>query len=83
MTSKKQPRSVTFYTRDGCSLCQKVRPVLLRLADAGTVTLEIIDIAGDPKLEETYGTRIPVVDIENGPLLEGRISTYRIQRELS
>lgn len=83
MTSKKQPRSVRFYTRDGCSLCDKVRPVLRRLANAGTITLQTIDIAGDPELENRYGTRIPVVDVEDGPLLEGRISRYRIQRALA
>lgn len=83
MTSKKQPRNVRFYTRDGCSLCEKIEPILRRFADAGAVTLETIDIAGDPELEEKYGTRIPVIDVEDGPVLEGRISRYRIQRALA
>lgn len=83
MTSKEQPQNVRFYTREGCSLCDKVQPVLRHLADAGTITLETIDIAGDSTLEEKYGTRIPVVDVEDGPLLEGRISRYRIQRALA
>lgn len=83
MTSKKQPRNVRFYTRDGCSLCDKIEPELQHLADAGTITLETIDIAGDAALEEAYGTRIPVVDVEDGPFLEGRISKYRIQRALA
>lgn len=69
-----------FYTRANCSLCKRAYPILQRLAAEGHLTVEVIDIAADPDLTAHYGERIPLVELSNGHLLEGRISEYRLRR---
>ncbi len=72
-----------LYTRDNCSLCERAYPVLERLATEGVVTVDIIDIRGDPTLNDRYGERIPVLEFPSGAVLEGRISEFRIRRLLA
>lgn len=69
-----------FYTRDNCSLCDRVYPTLQRLVALGMITVETINIAEDASLTEQYGLRIPVLEFPDGQLLEGRISEFRIRR---
>lgn len=52
---------VTFYTRAGCSLCEKAKAAIL--ASGVTVTLTEIDIDGDPLLHDLYDDQVPVIFI--------------------
>ncbi len=80
MSSASNPPRLRFYTRDNCSLCDRVYPILQRLTALGMVTVETINIAEDAALTEQYGTRIPVLEFPDGQVLEGRISEFRIRR---
>ena len=72
-----------FYTRDNCSLCERVYPVVERLVAEGAIVVEIFDIDRDAGLTARYGERIPVLEFPSGAVLEGRISEFRIRRLLS
>ena len=52
---------VTFYTRAGCSLCEKAKAAIL--ASGVTVTLTEIDIDDDPLLHDLYDDQVPVIFI--------------------
>lgn len=52
---------LNFYTTTGCHLCELAESLLLELKQQQAVAYESIDIAGDERLVELYGIRIPVV----------------------
>ncbi len=54
---------LTFYTTEGCHLCEEAKRLLQQLLaqNPERYQIEIIDIAGSDALIEQYGTRIPVV----------------------
>lgn len=80
MTSETVPPDVRFYTKPGCSLCEKVVPVLEVLAREGRIRLRKFDINEDDELQKRYGDRIPVIVVEGGPTLEGRLTPHRVRR---
>jgi len=65
---------VVLYARPGCGLCDETRTLLGALLDerrtAGLPTPRFVerDIAGDPVLERTWFTSIPVVEIGDSRL---------------
>lgn len=54
---------LTFYTTDGCHLCEEAKSLLVTLLEKkpGRYQIEIVDIAQSDDLIEQYGTRIPVI----------------------
>jgi glutaredoxin len=71
-----------LFTRENCSLCERARGVLDTLARERLLTFESIDIDNDPALLERYGERVPVLELASGQRFEGRISEYRLRKEL-
>jgi hypothetical protein len=60
---------VTLYSRPGCHLCDDLKVALAALEDDVAFTLVERNIEDDPHDMERYRYLIPVLDIENGPLL--------------
>ena len=54
---------VTLYTKDNCSLCDKVKEQLSELASHYPHTLHEVDITLDQQLFTQYRFTIPVVTI--------------------
>ena len=54
---------LTFYTTDGCHLCEEAKVLLQRLLaqQPECFQVEVIDIVESDVLVEQYGIRIPVV----------------------
>ncbi|HIF18538.1 MAG TPA: glutaredoxin family protein [Cycloclasticus sp.] len=59
---------LTFYTTDGCHLCEEAKSLLQQLLakHPECYQIEVIDIADSDGLIEQYGTRIPVVKTSAG-----------------
>ncbi len=57
-------KTVTFYTRPGCHLCDDARVKLLAVRERIPFTLEEIDIERDDALHRAYLERIPVIDVD-------------------
>jgi glutaredoxin len=55
--------NLTFYTTDGCHLCEEAKVLLLRLTEQrpDRFQLKVIDIVESESLINKYGVRIPVV----------------------
>jgi len=67
---------LTMYSRPGCHLCDEMKAVVDRVAAREPLTVQVVDISGDPELEARYGTEIPVL------LVDGRkAAKYRIGEE--
>ena len=70
--------ALTIYSRPGCHLCDEMKAIVHRVADAAKppLAVEEIDISTDPDLEARYGLEIPVL------LVDGRkIAKYRVTEE--
>ncbi len=57
-------KTVTFYTRPGCHLCDDARVKLLAVRERTPFTLEEIDIEQDDALHRAYLERIPVIHVD-------------------
>jgi len=55
--------NLSFYTTDGCHLCEEAKVLLQQLLaqQPERFQVEVIDIVESNDLVEQYGTRIPVV----------------------
>lgn len=55
--------NLTFYTTDGCHLCDEAKVFLQQLLEQrpGCYQIELVDVVESDELVEQYGTRIPVV----------------------
>ena len=70
--------ALTIYSRPGCHLCDEMKAIVHRVADAAKppLAVEEIDISTDPDLEARYGLEIPVL------LVDGRkVAKYRVTEE--
>ena len=70
--------ALTIYSRPCCHLCDEMKAIVHRVADAAKppVAVEEIDISTDPDLEARYGLEIPVL------LVDGRkVAKYRVTEE--
>jgi hypothetical protein len=73
---------VVFYTRAGCCLCDEALALLRQLSDIYPVTITIVDIDGDPALQEHHGERVPVIAIGGRERMWGKINRALLQRLL-
>jgi hypothetical protein len=60
---------VTLYSRPGCHLCDDLKVALTALESDIAFTIVERNIEDDPADMDRYRYLIPVLDIENGPLL--------------
>ena len=76
-------RHLTLYTRPGCTLCQEVLEDLQLLAGELDLEIATVDIGRDPALLERYQCLIPVVDVDDGPVLVAPVSIRRLRQVLA
>lgn len=69
---------ITLYTGTGCHLCEQARIILDEVVGAGAYT--VVNITGDPALQASYGTRIPVVKNARGKEKGWPFSAGQIKR---
>lgn len=69
---------LTLYSRPGCHLCDDVYSTLLALAPDLDLQVSKVDITRDPELLRRFRHLIPVIDIDNGPLLTPPLTTESI-----
>lgn len=72
-------RRVTLYSRLGCHLCHDVREDLRLLEAEMDITVVEVDISRDDQLLQRFQHLIPVVDIEDGPLLTPPLALAQIR----
>lgn len=73
---------MTFYTRQGCHLCEKAKIELLELKKEIDFSLVEKDIAESDELTERYGLMIPVVLLDGEEVCCGSIDVSTISKRL-
>jgi glutaredoxin len=75
-------RTVTFYGRPGCHLCDDARAALERVRAAHPFRLVEIDIESDDALLARYLERIPVVLLDGEELFELFVDEQTLARTI-
>jgi hypothetical protein len=74
--------SVRIFSRAGCHLCEllieEITPLL-----RGKARLEVLDIDSRSDWRETYGTRVPVVELDGRFLCEITLDRAALHKALS
>ena len=76
---------LTLYSRPGCHLCDDMKALVRRVARATApgVTIDEIDISGDPDLESRYGLEIPVLLVDGKKAAKYRVTEGELRRILA
>ena len=74
---------VVVYTREDCHLCERARETVESVASGrADVTVERVDVDGDPDLRATYGDRVPVVAVDGEDAFEIRVDADDLRARL-
>ncbi len=76
---------LTLYSRPGCHLCDVMKAIVRRVAQAQEppVTIEEIDISTDPGLEARFGLEIPVLLVDGRKAAKFRVTDAELMRMLA
>ena len=75
---------LTLYSKPGCHLCDEMKAIVdntVRISPV-SVSIEQIDISGDPDLEARYGLEIPVLLIDGRKVAKYRLTERQLRRLL-
>jgi hypothetical protein len=75
------PRLV-LYSKPGCHLCDEMKAVIQRVSARVPLTLDVVDISGDPVLESKYALEIPVLLIDGRKAAKYRIDDRALEERL-
>ena len=75
-------KKVFLYTRAGCHLCEVVEEQLARVEKQHPFELEIVDVDGDPALQELYGLEVPVVMLDGKKVAKYQLDEAMLIRRL-
>ena len=75
-------RRVTFYTKPGCHLCEEAEELLDDLRGEYELRVTPFDITTDLAVFERYKYEIPVIVVEGGATVFGRIELAQLRRAL-
>lgn len=64
MRQARRVKTVDFYTRQGCHLCEDALAIVEPIAREYGAVLQLHDIDEDFALQERYGELVPVVNID-------------------
>lgn len=68
--------NVILYTRDGCHLCNEALQTLIQHG----LQVHTVDIDPEPKLQEKWGTCVPVVEIDGKVRFRGKVDPVLLRR---
>lgn len=71
-----------IYSRPGCHLCDEMKAVVRCAAERVRFTWEDVDISTDDRLEQLYGTEIPVLMIGGRKAAKYRIGEEELVRRI-
>jgi thiol-disulfide isomerase/thioredoxin len=76
------PIQIVVWSKTDCSLCDRVLAILEKLSHDYPIVVTSRDITDNPAAFERYRYLIPVVEIQGGPRLEGKITEHWLRRGL-
>lgn len=73
---------LTFYSKDGCWLCDTAEEMLNGLKVRYGIEINKVAIDSDDDLYELYRFDIPVFEFKDGSILNGRIKKKDLLRKI-
>ena len=77
---------LTIYSKPGCHLCDEMKSTVRRVLSTRpaepTISVEDIDISGDPALIDRYGLEIPVLLIDGKKAAKYSVSEQELTQML-
>jgi len=73
---------VVLYSRPGCHLCERAEEALRRASRRRPFRWRVVDITQDPALLARYQFVVPVIEIDGRVAQVGKVSAYRLLRQL-
>jgi glutaredoxin len=70
---------ILLYTRRGCHLCEEAEDLLA----ACGVPAALVDVDEAPESAARYGLRVPVLEVDGEPVLEGRFQERQLAAVLA
>jgi len=76
-------REVVLYTREGCTLCDKAKAVILAVRREVPFLFREVDIGWSGELYEDHKHDIPVVEIDGQRAFKHRVDAAMLKARLS
>lgn len=76
------PVHVTILSREGCHLCEVLYRIAMHLQTDMNITTQKVNIEGDRALAERYGSRVPVVLIDEVEQFAGKVTEGELRRAI-
>lgn len=78
------PNTLTFFTREGCCLCDDALAVLARIRERVPFQLDVVDLDREapPEKRAAYDWEVPVVELNGRKIMKFRIDEARLVRLL-
>ena len=74
---------VTFYTREGCHLCEEALAVVAKVCAELGETFEEVDIDSDPELQDRFTEEVPVTFVDGRQHDFWRVDETRLRAALA
>ena len=74
---------VVLYTRDGCTLCDKARQVIVAVRREVDFEFSEVDIGWEGELYEDHKHSIPVIEIDGKRAFKHRVDGHELRKRLS
>ncbi len=78
-------KTLTFYTRENCGLCDEALEVVERVRQTVPFELVLVDLDRDAAIEKktAYDWDIPVIEIDGRKMMKHRVDEARLLRLLA
>jgi Glutaredoxin-like domain (DUF836) len=76
------PVRVTIFSREDCHLCRVVCQIVLHLQSELHIEIRKVSIDADPVLMKCYGTRVPVVLLDEIEQFVGKVTEEELRRAI-
>lgn len=77
-----EPFRVTLFTKEGCTLCDKVKVILDRVGFSYPLQVEEFDITSDEAVHAKYWDKIPVLHIDGEEAFVSKVAEHWLRRYL-
>ena len=74
---------VTFYTRQGCHLCEEARLVVARVCAELGESFDEVDVDADPELQGRFTDEVPVTFVDGRQHDFWRVDERRLRQALA
>ena len=80
--SMSMPIRITILSREDCHLCDVVYRIAAHLQSRLHIEINIVDVDSDSSLTKRYGTRVPVVLLDEIEYFAGSVTEEELRRAI-